>query len=212
MPLALSSLPPLCSLLLPPFAACSSSPLQLAPPPLCSLLLFTTVVWCFCPVAKHRINPLICFVIGNVAQPLISFIHSIFVTLYIIQLLPFIDSIPDVFLRKTAELRKLKEKEEDFVTSERQELKNKYYIMKMNYQSQKNKYLWRIESHSHDVLIATATHQYKQEAKDKEIFRLQAAAALQEREAEPWCLKIQYETMRLHTGGGDVHGPSSSSL
>ncbi|KAG1814301.1 uncharacterized protein BJ212DRAFT_1482046 [Suillus subaureus] len=33
------------------------------------------------------------------------------------------------------------------------------------------------------------------EAKAKEILHLQAAAALQEKEAETWCLKIQYETM-----------------
>ncbi|KAG1767520.1 hypothetical protein EDD22DRAFT_844475 [Suillus occidentalis] len=95
--------------------------------------------------------------------------------------------------------------------SERRELKNEHYTMKMNYQSQKNKYQWRCESCSHDILVTTATHQQEQEAKDKEILCLQAAAALQKRETKTWHLKIQYESMKLCTGGGDVPVPSSSS-
>ncbi|KAG1861615.1 hypothetical protein DFJ58DRAFT_839740 [Suillus subalutaceus] len=50
----------------------------------------------------------------------------------------------------------------------------------------------------------------EQEAKDKEILCLQAVATLQEREAETWHLKIQYETM-MCAAGGSVGGPSPSS-
>ncbi|KAG1853886.1 hypothetical protein DFJ58DRAFT_883165 [Suillus subalutaceus] len=88
--------------------------------------------------------------------------------------------------------------------SERQGSRNERYTIKMNYQSQKKEFQWRCESRSHDVLLSATTHQREQEAKDKEILRLQAAAALQEKEAETWRLKIQYETMIRA-------GPSTSS-
>ncbi|KAG2352267.1 hypothetical protein BDR07DRAFT_1498782 [Suillus spraguei] len=42
-------------------------------------------------------------------------------------------------------------------------------------------------------------HLHEQEVKNKEILRLQAAAALQDKEAETWHLKIQYETMMWST-------------
>ncbi|KAG2108238.1 uncharacterized protein F5147DRAFT_773819 [Suillus discolor] len=95
--------------------------------------------------------------------------------------------------------------------SERRGSKNERYAMKMNYQSQKREYQWCRESHSQDVLLAATTHQREQEAKDKEILRLQAVTALQEKEAETWRLKIQYESMKICAAGGDVSGPSSSS-
>ncbi|KAG1739952.1 uncharacterized protein EDB91DRAFT_1082316 [Suillus paluster] len=95
--------------------------------------------------------------------------------------------------------------------SECRESKNKRYTIKMDYQSQKKEYQWCCESRSHEVLLSAANHQREQEAKDKEILRLQAATAFQEKEAEIWCLKIQYESMKLRGVGGDVAGPSSSS-
>ncbi|KAG1729495.1 uncharacterized protein EDB91DRAFT_1253008 [Suillus paluster] len=76
--------------------------------------------------------------------------------------------------------------------SKRRESKNEHYAIKMNYQSQKKEYQWRHESCLHEVLLSAANHQCEQEAKDKEILRLQAATALQEKEAEIWHLKIQY--------------------
>ncbi|KAG1856402.1 hypothetical protein DFJ58DRAFT_745321 [Suillus subalutaceus] len=91
--------------------------------------------------------------------------------------------------------------------SERRESRNERYAIKMNYQAQKKDLQWRRESLSHEVLISATTHQREQEAKDKEIQRLQAAAALQEKEAETWRLRIQYEMM-IRTAGA---GPSSSS-
>ncbi|KAG1736660.1 uncharacterized protein EDB91DRAFT_1249965 [Suillus paluster] len=91
--------------------------------------------------------------------------------------------------------------------SEHQRSRNEHYTMKMNYQAQKKDIQWHCESLSHKVLMSATTHQCKQEAKDKEILHLQAAAALQEREAETWCLKIQYKTM-MHAMGAS---PSSSS-
>ncbi|KAG2359902.1 hypothetical protein BDR07DRAFT_1378373 [Suillus spraguei] len=59
----------------------------------------------------------------------------------------------------------------------------------------KKEFQWRHESHSHEVLLSSTAHLHEQEAKDKEILCLQAAAALQDKEAETWHLKIQYETM-----------------
>ncbi|KAG1812332.1 hypothetical protein EV424DRAFT_1349366 [Suillus variegatus] len=91
--------------------------------------------------------------------------------------------------------------------SDRRESRNERYAIKMNYQAQKKDLQWRRENLSHEVLISATTHQREQEAKDKEIQRLQAAAALQEREAETWRLKIQYETMICAAGAG----PSSLS-
>ncbi|KAG1846653.1 hypothetical protein F4604DRAFT_1936335 [Suillus subluteus] len=70
------------------------------------------------------------------------------------------------------------------------ESRNERYAIKMNYQAQKKDLQWYCENLSHKVLILATTHQCEQEAKDKEILRLQAAAALQEREAETWRLKI----------------------
>lgn len=91
--------------------------------------------------------------------------------------------------------------------SERRESRNERYAIKMNYQAHKKDLQWRRENLSHEVLISATTHQREQEAKDKEIQRLQAAAALQEKEAETWRLKIQYEMMIRAAGAG----PSSSS-
>ena len=68
--------------------------------------------------------------------------------------------------------------------SECWELKNECYTLKMHYQSQKKEYEWHCESRSHEILMTATTHQREQEAKDKEILRLQAATALQEKEAE----------------------------
>ncbi|KAG1866730.1 hypothetical protein F4604DRAFT_1928023 [Suillus subluteus] len=93
--------------------------------------------------------------------------------------------------------------------SERWESKNECYALKMNYQSQKKEYQWHHESHSHEIISAAAMYQHEQEAKDKEILCLQVTAALQEKEAETWHLKIQYKTMMMCTAGGDVPGPSS---
>jgi len=94
--------------------------------------------------------------------------------------------------------------------SEHRESKNERYALKMNYQSQKKEYEWHRESRSHEILMTATTHQREQEAKDKEILRLQAATALQEKEAETWRLRIQYEAMIRATGENNA-GPSSSS-
>ncbi|KAG0702154.1 hypothetical protein DFH29DRAFT_999530 [Suillus ampliporus] len=95
--------------------------------------------------------------------------------------------------------------------SERRESRNERYALKMDYQSQKKEYQWRCESRSHEILLSATNHQREQEAQDKEILRIKAATALQEKEAEIWCLKIQYESIKLHTAGGDIACPSSLS-
>ncbi|KAG0694850.1 hypothetical protein DFH29DRAFT_880411 [Suillus ampliporus] len=95
--------------------------------------------------------------------------------------------------------------------SERWKSRNERYALKMDYQSQKKEYQWRRESCLHEILLSAANHQREQEAQDKEILRIKAATALQEKEAEIWHLKIQYESIKLHTAGGDVAGPSSLS-
>ncbi|KAG0693333.1 hypothetical protein DFH29DRAFT_1007399 [Suillus ampliporus] len=81
--------------------------------------------------------------------------------------------------------------------SECQESRNGRYALKMDYQSQKKEYQWRCESRSHEILLSAANHQREQEAQDKEILRIKAATALQEKEAEIWRLKIQYESINV---------------
>ena len=95
----------------------------------------------------------------------------------------------------------------------------------MNYHSQQRDFDFHHEQCSHDVLQSAAIRQREQEAKDKEILRiqaatalqkeeslrLQAAAALQKEETETWCLKIKYQSMMQGIGasqGDAVPGPS----
>ncbi|KAG1799489.1 uncharacterized protein HD556DRAFT_1439869 [Suillus plorans] len=139
----------------------------------------------------------------DIAQPFHSLVHGVFV-LHIDRLLCFTNGIPDIAVCEATELGQL---EEETDISERRESRNEHYAIKMNYQAQKKDLQWRRENLSHKVLISATTHQREQKAKDKEILHLQAAAALQEREAETWRLKIQYEMMIRAAGAG----PSSSS-
>ncbi|KAG2335570.1 hypothetical protein BDR05DRAFT_1026659 [Suillus weaverae] len=127
----------------------------------------------------------------DITQPFHSLIHSVFI-LCIDRLLCFANGIPDIAVCEATELGHL---EEETNISECQESRNERYAIKKNYQAQKKDLQWRRENLSHEVLLLATTHQREQEAKDKEILCLQAAAALQEREAETWRLKIQYETM-----------------
>ncbi|KAG2117884.1 uncharacterized protein F5147DRAFT_768022 [Suillus discolor] len=94
--------------------------------------------------------------------------------------------------------------------SKRRGMRNECYAIKIHYQSQKKEFQWHCKSHSQEVFLSATAHQHKQEAKDKDILCLQDAAALQEKEAETWHLKIQYQSMMMHAADKDVD-PSSLS-
>ncbi|KAG2367253.1 hypothetical protein BDR07DRAFT_1373057 [Suillus spraguei] len=157
---------------------------------------------------------LVHLIFGNIMQPLYSLVDTILITLPTIRLSHCTDGIADFTFHQATGLHELKEEENVSGgragmhhhgeqqhsehakhMSEHQQLKNEHYAIKMDYQMKKKEFQWRHESHSHEVLLSSTVHHHEQEVKDKEILHLQAAAALQDKEAETWHLKIQYETM-----------------